>query len=81
MKTKTKTRPFEKQTLLERVLRSHLQSATIVLETCRSRLPGYLKTHQYQQAANCQAKIIEAKYEIQDWNHILQLYEEERVKK
>ncbi len=71
-------RPYEEQSPLERVLRSHLWQPQYHLALARQNLPQHVKRKKYREAAECQALIVKAELEIKEWEHLLELYEQER---
>lgn len=77
MSSQTPTRPFDQQTKLERVLRSHLWAPQDRLERMTANLPKHVKKKEFKEAAECQECIREAESEIEQWEYILRVYEDE----
>lgn len=71
-------RPFAEQTTLERVLRAHLWQPKNVLQRATESLPKHAKLKEYKEAGEFQERIRNAEDEIEQWEYLLELYEQER---
>lgn len=69
-------RPHEQQTALEKTLRAYLWTPTDRLERATAALAGHIKRKEYRAAADCQETIRKAQHEIDQWTHLLELYED-----
>lgn len=68
-------RPFEEQSPLERVIRSHLWGPDEFLKNYDSRLKEALKKKDYQLAWQLEQRHCTSKADSDTWKHILDLYE------
>ncbi len=73
------TRPFDKQSPLEKLLRVFLYSPVSKLDRLSALLPKHVKKKEYRQAANCLDGIRQAEREVDMFNQLLELYEAERI--
>jgi len=71
-------RPYEEQTTLERVLRSHLWYPNNILDRGAKALPKCVKAKEYRQAADWQELMRKAASDKKDLEYLLELYEQER---